>query len=91
MTENKEHDKLFADLNALTEQQIEVGLAGPSCCVVQCPVLSASGASLSAHELWISWISRCLASLERPFQYACSERSSVWTCGSQRRNEFSLC
>jgi hypothetical protein len=27
MTENKEHDKLFADLDALTEQQIEVGLA----------------------------------------------------------------
>jgi hypothetical protein len=27
MTENKDHDKLFADLNALTEQQIEVGLA----------------------------------------------------------------
>jgi hypothetical protein len=27
MTENKDHDKLFADLDALTEQQIEVGLA----------------------------------------------------------------
>ena len=27
MTEDKEHDKLFADLDALTEQQIEVGLA----------------------------------------------------------------
>ena len=27
MTENKEHDKLFADRDALTEQQIEVGLA----------------------------------------------------------------
>jgi hypothetical protein len=27
MTENKEHDKLFADLEALNEQQIEVGLA----------------------------------------------------------------
>ena len=27
MIENKEHDKLFADLDALTEQQIEVGLA----------------------------------------------------------------
>ena len=27
MTENKEHDKLFADLDALTEKQIEVGLA----------------------------------------------------------------
>ena len=27
MTENKEDDKLFADLDALTEQQIEVGLA----------------------------------------------------------------
>ena len=24
---NKEHDKLFADLDALTEEQIEVGLA----------------------------------------------------------------
>ena len=23
---------------------------------------------MSAHELWMSWISRCLASLERPFQ-----------------------
>ena len=27
MTEDKQHDKLFADLDALTEQQIEVGLA----------------------------------------------------------------
>ena len=27
MTENKDHDKLFADLDALSEQQIEVGLA----------------------------------------------------------------
>ena len=27
MTENKDQDKLFADLDALTEQQIEVGLA----------------------------------------------------------------
>jgi hypothetical protein len=27
MTEKKDHDKLFADLDALTEQQIEVGLA----------------------------------------------------------------
>jgi hypothetical protein len=27
MTEDKEHDKLFTDLDALTEQQIEVGLA----------------------------------------------------------------
>jgi len=27
MTENKEHDKLFADLDALNEQHIEVGLA----------------------------------------------------------------
>src|SRR6266542_572319 len=27
MTENKEHDKLFADLEALNEEQIEVGLA----------------------------------------------------------------
>jgi hypothetical protein len=27
MTENKDHDKLFADLDALTQQQIEVGLA----------------------------------------------------------------
>jgi len=27
MTEAKDHDKLFADLDALTEQQIEVGLA----------------------------------------------------------------
>jgi hypothetical protein len=27
MTENKDHDKLFADLDALTEEQIEVGLA----------------------------------------------------------------
>ena len=27
MTDNKEHDKLFVDLDALTEQQIEVGLA----------------------------------------------------------------
>src|SRR5690348_8498895 len=27
MTENKDHDKRFADLDALTEQQIEVGLA----------------------------------------------------------------
>jgi hypothetical protein len=27
MTEDKEHDKLFADLDALTEQHIEVGLA----------------------------------------------------------------
>ena len=26
MTENKDHDKLFADLDALSEQQIEVGL-----------------------------------------------------------------
>jgi len=32
MSEDKDHDKLFADLDALTEQQIEVGLAGPSCC-----------------------------------------------------------
>jgi len=27
MSEDKDHDKLFADLDALTEQQIEVGLA----------------------------------------------------------------
>src|SRR5512132_2097565 len=27
MTESKDHDKLFADLDALTEEQIEVGLA----------------------------------------------------------------
>ena len=27
MTENKDHDKLFADLDAVSEQQIEVGLA----------------------------------------------------------------
>ena len=27
MTENKDHDKLFADLDALNEEQIEVGLA----------------------------------------------------------------
>ncbi len=27
MTENKDHDKLFADLEALNEEQIEVGLA----------------------------------------------------------------
>jgi hypothetical protein len=27
MIESKEHDKLFADLEALNEQQIEVGLA----------------------------------------------------------------
>jgi hypothetical protein len=27
MTENKDNDKLFADLDALTEEQIEVGLA----------------------------------------------------------------
>jgi hypothetical protein len=27
MIESKEHDKLFADLEALTEQQIELGLA----------------------------------------------------------------
>src|SRR5215468_5344044 len=27
MTETKDHDKLFADLEALNEQQIEVGLA----------------------------------------------------------------
>jgi hypothetical protein len=27
MTKDKEHDKLFADLDALNEQQIEVGLA----------------------------------------------------------------
>jgi hypothetical protein len=27
MTENREHDKLFADLDALTEEQIQVGLA----------------------------------------------------------------
>jgi hypothetical protein len=26
MTENKDHDKLFADLDAVSEQQIEVGL-----------------------------------------------------------------
>jgi hypothetical protein len=27
MTEDRDHDKLFADLDALTEEQIEVGLA----------------------------------------------------------------
>jgi hypothetical protein len=27
MTENREHDKLFADLDALSEEQIQVGLA----------------------------------------------------------------
>ena len=27
MTENRDHDKLFADLEALNEEQIEVGLA----------------------------------------------------------------
>ena len=27
MSEDKDHDKLFADLDALTEEQIEVGLA----------------------------------------------------------------
>ena len=27
MSEDKDHDKLFADLDALTEQQIELGLA----------------------------------------------------------------
>jgi hypothetical protein len=27
MTENKDHYRLFADLDALTEEQIEVGLA----------------------------------------------------------------
>jgi hypothetical protein len=27
MTENKDHDKLFADLDALNEEQIQVGLA----------------------------------------------------------------
>jgi hypothetical protein len=27
MTENKDHDKLFADLEALNEEEIEVGLA----------------------------------------------------------------
>jgi hypothetical protein len=27
MTENKDHDKLFADLDALSEEQIQIGLA----------------------------------------------------------------
>ena len=62
MTENKEHDKLFADLDALTEQQIEVGLAATSGSALWSNTISmtssSNGSKLPLTDL-LKWRRRC--------------------------------